>query len=200
MDSSIAITQQLLPYFFDRLERMEIKVANPQGIINCATSIYLTPGQRIEQPEPCMFFLAHGLLKEYYRTSRAIQPAALVQLLMPDDLWIYNQHIHGFRTRALAPSWLIQIPIDQLHCIVDTRERLIFWLEELDLRYGAKQCLSDFLKAQPDKYDRIHIFLEEYGPYVDYISDNEIQAYVGIYSSFVRRIRDLAVLYQRFEL
>ncbi len=200
MNELNAIKQRLLPYFLERLRQTGIpQPSYPEELADTINVHYIAPGQRIEQSSPCLFFLAHGLLKEYYRSKRSVQPSSLVQLLMPDDLWVYNRATYKFRTRALLPTWLLEISLDKLHCIIDTSHSLRLWLEQLEMCYRSKHCFSSFLKAQPDQNERILFFLEEYGPYIDFLSSNEIQHYTGLNKWKIEKLRAIAFLYQRFD-
>ena len=200
MNKLSSIKERLLPYFLHRLQQSGVpRPCYPDELMNAATVQYIPPGQRIEQPIPCLFFLVHGLLKEYYRNDRSLYPSTLVQLLMPDDIWLYNQSAYKFRTRTLMPSWLLQIPMEQLYCIVRSPRNLRSWLSEQEMIYAAKHCLSDFIKLQSNRDERIHLFLEEYGPYVDYLSNNEIHHYTGLDDAKIDKLRNRAFLYQRFD-
>jgi hypothetical protein len=200
MNKSSSIKERLLPYFLHRLQQSGVpQPCYPDELMNASTVHYIPPGQRIEQPIPCLFFLAHGLLKEYYRNGRSLYPSTLVQLLMPDDIWLYNQSAYKFRTRTLMPSWLLQIPMEQLYCIVKSPHKLRSWLSEQEMIYAAKHCLSDFIQQQSNRDERIHLFLEEYGPYIDYLSNNEIRHYTGLDDAKIDKLRNRAFLYQRFD-
>jgi|GEM_PF-974287 len=199
MNRRTEIKQHLLPYFLERLRQTGIlRPSDPDKLVDSLRVHYFAPGQRIEQPTPCLFFLVHGLLKEYYRSKWRIHASSFVQLLAPDDLWIYDQHAYDFRTRALLPCWLLELPLYQLHYITHCPGTLKLWLEQLDMCYRSNHCLSSFLQEQSDKNERIQIFLEEYGPYVDYLSNHEIAHYAGLDHRQVEALRNRGVLYQPF--
>lgn len=200
MNTLPVIKQRLFPYFLHRLQEIGVpRPSYPDELLDAVTVHYIPPGQRIEQPIPCLFFLVHGLLKEYYRNGRSLHPSTLVQLLQPDDIWLYNQSAYKFRTRTLMPSWILQISMEHLKYIVRSPQQLKHWLVEQEMVYSAKHCLSDFIKQQPHWGDRIHLFLEEYGPYVDFLSNNEIYHYTGLENSKIEKLRNKAFLYQRSE-
>lgn len=200
MNDLSVIKLHLLSHFIYLLKETGIPKLNDQEKLSEVLQLhYLSPGQRIEQHEPRLFILIHGLLKEYYRSSRSLQPSSLVQLLMPDTIWFYNQSANHFRTRALMPSWLLSLEPSHLHYIINHPEKLRLWIEENEVCYRSKHYFSEFLKTRSSWEDRIHLFLEEYGPYVDFLSDNEISLYTGINSKTVQKLRKKAFLYQRFD-
>lgn len=199
MNNSSVIKERLLPYFLHRLRASGVpRPSYPDELTDAITVHYIPPGQRIDQPVPCLFFLVHGLLKEYYRNGRSRFPSTLVQLLLPDDIWLYSQSAYKFRTRTLMPSWLLRIPMERLSCIIESPHKLRSWLNEQEMIYGAKHCLSDFIKQQSSPEDRMHLFLEEYAPHVDYLSNNEIYHYTGLDNPNIEKLRNRAFLYQRF--
>ncbi|WP_286776761.1 hypothetical protein [Sphingobacterium sp. UBA2074] len=200
MNDLSVIKQHLLSHFIYLLKDTGItRLHDEEKLANVLQIHYLSPGQRIEQPAPQLFILIHGLLKEYERSSRKREPSSFVQLLMPDTIWLYNQSAYHFRTRALMPSWLLSLEPSYLHYILNHPQKLKLWLEEHELCYRSKHYLSEFLKTHSSSEDRIHLFLEEYGPYVDFLSDNEISLYTGINSKAVQKLREIAFLYQRFD-
>jgi len=97
------------------------------------------------------------------------------------------------------PTWLLSLEPSYLHYILNQPQKLKLWLENHEVCYRSKHYLSEFLKTHSNSEDRIHLFLEEYGPYVDFLSDNEISLYAGINSKAVKKLREIAFLYQRFD-
>ncbi|MEN5379076.1 hypothetical protein [Sphingobacterium kitahiroshimense] len=200
MKNDVEIKAQLLPYFFHRLK--ELGLRNCQHVAELTACIqvhYLAPGQRLEQPCPSLFFLAHGLIKEYHRTKRSIEPSSLIQLVTPDTCWIYDQICFRFYTKALAPTWLLEIPLDKLHLISTDQKEFSQWRANIDLFYSSKHYLSEFIRQLSDRHERMHYFLEEYAPYIDYLSDNEISVFTNLHDGQLRRLRNTAVLYKTLD-
>ncbi|MEN5054537.1 hypothetical protein [Sphingobacterium kitahiroshimense] len=200
MKNDVEIKAQLLPYFFHRINELGIRCCPNKNELTASIRVhYLAPGQRLEHPHPSFFFLVHGLVKEYHRTKRSIEPSSLIQLLAPDTCWIYDQVCFRFYTKALAPTWLLEIPLDKLQLICTDIVVFSRWRENIDLLYSSKHYLSEFLRQLSDRNERLHYFLEEYGPYIDYLSDNEISVFTNLYGEQLRRLRNTAVFYKTFD-
>ncbi|KKX47297.1 MULTISPECIES: hypothetical protein [Sphingobacterium] len=200
MKNDVEIKARLLPYFFLRLKELGIQCcSHEQELIASIQVHYLKPGQRLEHPQASLFFLVHGLIKEYHRTKRSIEPSSLIQLLTPDTCWIYDQIYFRFYTKALAPTWLLEIPLDKLHMISTDVAEFNQWRANIDLLYGSKHFLSEFLRQLSDRHERLHYFLEEYAPYIDYLSDNEIAVFTNLSDAQLRRLRNTAVLYKTLD-
>lgn len=194
------IKAQLLPYFFHRLKELGIQHCRQLQELTASIQVhYLYPGQRLEHPYPSLFFLVHGLIKEYHRNKRSIEPSSLIQLVTPDTCWIYDQVRFRFHTKAMAPTWLLEVPLDKLHLISTDAKELRHWLEHIDLFYTSKHYFSDFLRQLDDRQERLHYFLEEYAPYIDYLSDNEIEVFTNLTDRRIRRLRNTAVLYKNLD-
>lgn len=200
MKNDIKIKAQLVPYFFHRLKELGIRCCPHKHELTASIEVhYLAPGQRLEHPHPSLFFLVHGLIKEYHRTKRSIEPSSLIQLLTPDTCWIYDQVCFRFYTKALAPTWLLEIPLDRLHLITADAAEFNQWLENIDLFYSSKHYLSEFLRQLSNRNERLHYFLEEYAPHIDYLSDNEIAVFTNLSGGQLRRLRNTAVLYKTLD-
>lgn len=200
MKNDIKIKAQLVPYFFHRLKELGIRCCPHKHELTASIEVhYLAPGQRLENPHPSLFFLVHGLIKEYHRAKRSIEPSSLIQLLTPDTCWIYDQVCFRFYTKALAPTWLLEIPLDKLHLITADAAEFNQWLKNIDLFYSSKHYLSEFLRQLSNRHERLHYFLEEYAPYIDYLSDNEIAVFTNLSGGQLRRLRNTAVLYKTLD-
>lgn len=200
MKNSIAIKEQLLPFFFYRLKELGLRGCQHVHELTASIQVhYLAPGQRLKHPCPSLFFLVHGLIKEYHRTKRSIEPSSLIQLLTPDSCWIYDQVCFRFYTKAMSPTWLLEIPLDKLHLISSDSKEIRHFLAHIDLFYTSKHYFSDFLRELKNRNERLHYFLEEYAPYMDYLSDNEIALFTNITDRQMRGLRDTAMLYKNLD-